>query len=181
MQEYVVMLWNFLLQLLYRINRPHFLRVYKHNKSTWDFRRTLELLVNHWPLVRDLQDFSRILLALRMSLRGNFQQVDWLLYFNLIMKMHEMSCKRLTYFKIVPNLTISHRLVWYRTKKNGWITPQNLPCSSYAKNKNPTSCPNLMAASVNCFLWFSIAARCSLKNSLSDENFSFSSNNSGSV
>lgn len=111
MQEYVVMLWNFLLQLLCRINRPHFLRVYRHNKSTWDFRRTLELLVNHSRPVRDLQDFSRILLALRMSLRDNFQQADWLLYFSLIMKMHEMSCRRLTYFKIDPNLTISHRLV----------------------------------------------------------------------
>ena len=68
-------------------------------------------LVNHEPEASDLQDFSRILLALRTSLRGNFQQADWLLYFNLIMKMHEMSCKRLIYFKIVPNLTISHRLV----------------------------------------------------------------------
>mgnify|MGYP000034807463 CR=1 FL=1 len=74
------------------------------------------MLVNHSPPVRDLQDFSRILLALRMSLRGNFQQADWLLYFSLIMKMHEMSCKRLTYFKIVPNLTISHRLVIYNKK-----------------------------------------------------------------
>ena len=45
------------LKLFYKSNRTHFLRVYRHDKPTWDVGRTLEKLVNHSHSACDLQAF----------------------------------------------------------------------------------------------------------------------------